>query len=118
MKRTTHSFTRHLYRVARRFFAGEIGAASSEYATVLAVVIIAVLASVMSFGQNVSNTVGSADNQLAALGTGGGGDAFDGGSGGNNKGGNGKGKGGNGGKGKGGKGNGGKGNGDSGKGRG
>lgn len=113
MKRTTHSLARHLYRTARRFCTGEIGGASSEYATVLAVVIIAVMASVMSFGQNVSNTVGSADNQLAALGTGGGGDAFDGGDAGGGNGGNSKG-----GKGKGGKGKGGKGKGGHGKGRG
>lgn len=77
-------------RVFGRFRLHEHGAASSEYATVLAVVVLAVVVSVMVLGQNLRGTVGTVDNNVAQVSGQGGGDE---GAGGDQGGGSGNGRG-------------------------
>ncbi len=59
----------------RWFISHDAGAAATEYATVLAVIIIGIIVSLMSLGQKVGGAVGNVDSSLAMVGDAGGGGA-------------------------------------------
>ena len=59
-------FTRHLTIVARRLGSAESAATASEYATILAVVIIAVMVSVMTLGKKLNTSFGKMGGTFAS----------------------------------------------------
>ncbi len=59
--------TKGFWSFADRFTSNDAGATATEYATVLAVVLITVLAAVMLLGNAVGDTLESADAEIAQL---------------------------------------------------
>ena len=62
---TLRSSIKRVWKQARSANGEEHAAVASEYASVLAVLIIAAIVSVTMFGKTVNTTVGNVDNQVA-----------------------------------------------------
>jgi Flp pilus assembly pilin Flp len=59
-----------LYHAARRFFSDERGTTSVEYAVMLALIFVAVIASVMTFGNTTQQSFNTTNTNLTTHGFG------------------------------------------------